>query len=150
MFKSFCDESGISINLSTCLGSEQNNVLCRFYLGVRNKYGQYYKQASYLAARAAISRHVVVELTRPELNLFREAVFHRSNHFLDGQLKTKKLESDEPAVERKISISDEDLKQLKMYFEDVLDSPDQVKLAFYCWYYLTLHCALRRSEVQVA
>ena len=34
VFKSFCDESGISINLSTCLGSELNNVLCRFYLGV--------------------------------------------------------------------------------------------------------------------
>ena len=37
-----------------------------------------------------------------------------------------------------------------MYFEDVLDSPDPIKLAFYCWYSLTLQCALRSSEVQVA
>jgi len=149
-FKSFCDESDISINLSTCSGSELNDVLCRFYLGLRNKNGHYYKRASYLAARAAISRHVVVELSRPELNLFREAVFRRSNHVLDGHLKTKKLEGEEPAVEHKISISDEDIERLRMYFEDVLESPDPVKLAFYCWYNLTLHCALRSSEVQVA
>ena len=53
VFRSFCDESGISINLNTCSGSELNDVLCRFYLGVRNKNGQYYKRASYIAARAA-------------------------------------------------------------------------------------------------
>ena len=37
VFKSFCDESGISIKLSTCSGRELNDVLCLFYLGVRNK-----------------------------------------------------------------------------------------------------------------
>ena len=37
-----------------------------------------------------------------------------------------------------------------MYFDNVLDSPDAVKLSFFCWYNLTLHCAFRSSEVQVA
>ena len=34
VFKSFSDKSGISINLSTCSGSELNDVLCHYYLGV--------------------------------------------------------------------------------------------------------------------
>ena len=150
VLKAFCSESGTPLDLTTCSPSELNDVLCRFYIGVRNKNGQYYKRSSYLAARAAISRHAVVELNRPELNLFREAVFRRSNHVLDGHLKTKKLEGDEPAVEHKLSVSDEDLELLRMYFDDVLDSPDAVKLSYFCWYNLTLHCALRSSEVQVA
>ena len=69
--------------MTTCSASDLNELLCRFYLGVRTRNGQYYKRSSYLAARAAISRHVVVELKRPELNLFREAVFRQSNHVLD-------------------------------------------------------------------
>ena len=50
----------------------------------------------------------------------------------------------------KISVSGEDLERLRVYFNNVLDSPDAVKLSFFCWYKLTLHCALRRREVQVA
>ena len=53
----------------------------------------------------------VTELSRPELNLFREAVFRSSNHVLDGHLKTTRLEGDEPGVKHKISISDEDLER---------------------------------------
>ena len=83
VLKPFCEETGASINLTTCLSSDLNELLCRFYLGVRIRNGQYYKRSSYLPARAAISRHVVVEPKRPELNLFREAVFRQSNHVLD-------------------------------------------------------------------
>ena len=94
-------------------------------------------------SEAKCSRHVV-ELNRPKLNLFCEAVFRQSNHVLDGHLKTKKLEGNELAVEHKLSVSDEDLERLRAYFDDVLDSPDAVRLSFFCWYNLALHCALRR------
>ena len=142
MLKAFCSESGgIPLDLSTCSPSELNYVLCRFYIAVRHKNGR----SSNPAARAAISRHVVVDLNKPELNLFREAVFRRSNHVLDRHLN-------EPAVEHKLSGSDEDFERLKVYvyFDDVLDSPDAVKLSFFCWYNLTLQCSFRSSEVQVA
>ena len=141
VLKAFCSKSGgIPLDLSTCSPSELNYVLCRFYIAVRHKNGR----PSYPAARAASSRHVLVDLNKPELNLFLEAVFRRSNHVLDRHLN-------EPAVEHKLSGSDEDFERLKVYFDDVLDSPvDAVKLSFFSWYNLTLKCAFRSSEVQVA
>ena len=45
------------------------------------------------------------------------------------------------------AICDEDLAKLHSYFEDVLDVPDPVKLTYFCWYPLTLHFALRGSEI---
>ena len=53
-------------------------------------------------------------------------------------------------VEHKLSVSDEDFKRLRVYFDDVLDSPYAVKLSFFFWYNLTLHCAFRNGEVKVA
>ena len=118
--------------------------LFHFYIGLRNKN----ERTSYRVARAAFSRHVVVELNKPELNLFREAVFCRTNHVLDGHLNKeawRRLANDWTHT-----VSDEDFERLKVYFDDVLDSPDAAKLSFFCWYDLKLHCAFRSSEIQVA
>ena len=82
VLKAFCSESGgTPLDLTTCSPSELN-YFASFTLALAgNKNGR----SSYLAAGAAISRHVV-ELNKPELNLFREAVFRRSNQVLDGHL----------------------------------------------------------------
>ena len=80
VFKSFCDESGISINLSTCPGSEVNDVLCRFSWFET-------KTISITSGPPTLrpgQLSAVTELSRPELNLFCEAVFRHSNHVLDG------------------------------------------------------------------
>ena len=55
----------------------------------------------------------------------------------------------EQAVQHKPSIVEEDIHRLEAYFADVLDSTDPVKLTQYCWFYVTLHFALRGAEVQI-
>ena len=126
--------------------AERVELLCRFSIGVRNKNGQ----SSYLAAGAAISRHVVVELNKPDSWTCFARQFSASQTTFWTGTWAKKLEGNEPAVEHKLSVSDEDFERLKVYFDDAFDSPDAVKLSFFCWYNLTLHCAFRSSEVQVA
>ena len=125
-------------------------VCCSFYLGVRNKKGEPYRRASYLAARAAISRHVSVDLNRPEMNIFRQPQFRRSNDVLDGHLKQKKKQGHEPSVEHHLPITEEDLTKLEFYFNDVLEVNDAVKLTYYCWFNITPHFGLRSCEVQVS
>ena len=50
MFLRFlCEESSISIDLTKCLPSQLDEALCRFYLGVRNKNGEFYKKKVYLS-----------------------------------------------------------------------------------------------------
>ena len=74
------------LDLKSCSASELNEVLGKFYLELRMKNGERYK-ASYLAARAAISRYMAVNLSKPTCNVFRQAEFQRSNDILDGVLK---------------------------------------------------------------
>ena len=106
-----------------------------------------YRKSSYLAARAALSRYVAKTLERPECNVFRKAEFQRSNVVLDGTLK-QKAEGNEPSVEHKESIHKSDLAKLALYFHDVLEEGNAVKLTQYCWFNISLHFALRGAEVQ--
>lgn len=148
VFQSFCEENGETVDLSTCSPKDLNALLSRFYVGLRTQKGEYYKKSSYMAARAALSRYLVTVLNREECNLYRCAAFKQSNVVLDGVLKMKKADGHEPSAEHKTAICDEDLAKLHSYFEDVLDVPDPVKLTYFCWYHLTLHFALRGSEIQ--
>ena len=72
-----------------------------FMLAFGTKKGDLYKKALDLAARAALSCHLVCDLGRDDCNLFRNPVFKQSNVVLDGVLKTKKANGEEPAVEHK-------------------------------------------------
>ena len=101
-----------------------------------------------MAARDALSRHLECDLGQDNCNFFRNPVFKQSNVVLDGVLKTKKANGEEPAVEHKESIAADDLAKLDGYFKDVLDSCDPVKLTYFCWYNLSLHFALQGAEVQ--
>ena len=58
MFKSFCEESSVVIDLATCLPSELESILCCFYLGGRIKNGEYYKQSSLTGANPAFQQGV--------------------------------------------------------------------------------------------
>ena len=116
-----------------------------FWLGV---FESRYKKASYLAARAAISRYMAVDLSKPTCNVFRQAEFHSSNDILDGVLKQAKASGEERAVEHKEAITADDLEKIRRYFDDVLDVGDPVKLTQFCWFHLSIHFALRSKEIQ--
>ena len=79
VFRSFCDQQGITIDLKKCSPSEFDAALSQFYVGLRKKNGEMYRKSSYLAARAALSQYVEKTLERPECNVFRKAEFQRSN-----------------------------------------------------------------------
>ena len=50
VFESFCVEKEIVLDLKSCSASELDEVLGKFYLGLRMKNGERYKKTSYLAA----------------------------------------------------------------------------------------------------
>ena len=142
VFKDFCEAREKTLDLETCSPKEMDSFLSEFYLALRNKKGGLYMKASYMAARAALSRYMVKELRREEMNIFRNCAFSQSNAVLDGVLRKKKADGQEPAVDHKSAISDEDLERLKAYFDDVLEAGDPVKLTFFCWFNFVLHFAL--------
>ena len=148
VFESFCVEKEIVLDLKSCSANELDEVLGKFYLGLRMKNAERYKKASYLAARAAISRYMAVDLSKPACNVFRQAEFQRSNNILDGVLKQAKASGEEGAVEHKEAITADDLEKIRRYFDDVLDVGDPVKLTQFCWFHLSIHFALRSKEIQ--
>ena len=150
MFESFCVEKEIVLDLKSCSASDLDEVLGKFYLGLRMKNGERYKKASYLAARAAMSRYMAVDLNKPIFcNVFRQAEFQRSSNILDGVLKQAKASGEERAVEHKEAITADDLEKIRRrYFDDVLDVGDPVKLTQFCWFHLSIHFALRSKKLQ--
>ena len=94
------------LDLKTCSPTEIALLLESFYIDVRKKDQTAYKRNSYLAARSAIHRHLLS--LRSDVDLFNSSLFRKSNHVLDGVLKTKKKNGEEPAVQRKEAISDND------------------------------------------
>ena len=146
VFESFRVEKEIVLDLKSCSASELDEVLGKFYLGLRMKNGERYKKASYLAARAAISRYMAVDLSKPTCNIFRQAEFQRSrNNILDGVLMQAKASGEERAVEHNEAITADDLEKIRRYFDDVLDVGDPVKLTQFCWFHLSIHFALRTA-----
>ena len=148
VFESFCAEKDISIDLTKCSAQDFNDALSLFYVSMRTKQSLVYKKSSYLAARAALGRHVTVTLQRP-FNVFKTQELQESNRILDGVLKKNKAEGVEKLVEHKEAIRKADMERLDDYFRNVLTEGDAVKLTQYCWLNLTLHFALRGSEVQI-
>ena len=138
LFESICVEKEIVLDLKSCSAIELHEVLGKFYLGLRMKNGECYKKASYLAARAAISRYMAVDLSKPTCNVFRQAEFQRSNNILDGGLKQAKASGVERAVEHMEAITADDSEKIRRYFYDVLDVGDPVKLTHFCWFHLSI------------
>ena len=62
VFNFFCEEAGEAVDVKTCSPKELDDALGRFYVGLRNQKGEYYRKASYLAARASMSRCFVTVL----------------------------------------------------------------------------------------
>ena len=63
-------------------------------------------------------------------------------------LKQRRERGEEPRVEHKAAISEEDMECLKEYFRNVTMECDPVKLSQYCWFFLTLHFARRGAGIQ--
>ena len=101
-----------------------------------------------MAARASLSRYFVTVLLREDCNLYHNTAFKQSNNILNGALKMKKADGHETTVEHKASVCNEDLAKLSHYFEDILEAGDPLKLTYFRWFHLTLHFALRGSDVQ--
>ena len=148
VFESFCAEKDISIDLTKCSAQDFSDALSRFYVSMRTKQGLVFKKSSYLAVRAALDRHVTVTLQRP-FNVFKTQELQESNRVLDGVLKKNKAEGVEKLDEHKEAIRKADMERLDDFFRNVLTEGDAVKLTQYCWLNLTLHFALRGSEVQI-
>ena len=130
----------------TCSPTEIALLLESFYIDVRKKDQTAYKRNSYLAARSAIHRHLLS--LRSDVDLFNSSLFRKSNHVLDGVLKTKKKNGEEPAVQRKEAISDNDWTLINEYFADITSKLDPRKLTHYVWFHLTSKFCLRGREVQ--
>ena len=151
VFESFCVEKEIVLDLKSCSASELDEVLGKFHLGLRMKNGECYKKASYLAARAALSRYMAVDLSKPTCNVFVKRNFSvPTTSSIYGVLKQAKASGEERAVEHKeaITADDVDLEKIRRYFDDVLDVGDPVKLTQFCWFHLSIHFALRSKEIQ--
>ena len=80
VFNSFCEEAGEAVDVKTCSPKELDGVLGRFYVGLRNQNGEYYKKASYLAACASLSRYFVTVLLREDCNRYRNTALKQSNN----------------------------------------------------------------------
>ena len=122
---SFCREKCIQLSLETCSAKELDDCLKKFYFGLRTKDGRVYQRSSYVSARSAIQRQLVI-LKRP-FNLRVGEEFQNSNHVLDAVLKKNKAEGQARPVQHKDAISAADKERLDAYFEDVLTSGDTYK-----------------------
>ena len=119
----------------------------QFYSELKSATSDEYRRSSYLAARAAIQRHIRV-LKRP-FNIFMDEAFAYFNKVLKSVLIAHKKAGEEPEVRQKAGITDDDLEKLKGYFVDVLDekSPNAAKSCEYFWFMITSHLCLRASEI---
>ena len=70
--------------MATCSPKETDNFLSKFCLALCNKKECLYMKASYMAARSALSRYMVKELLREEMNIFQIFAFSQSNAVLNG------------------------------------------------------------------
>ena len=146
LFTDYCkDQKASTTNFSSIPIPELSDLVGSFYVDAKTRHGTPFSKNSLLAARSAIQRHLS---SMREINIFSDEAFARTNKLLDGVLKARKRAGNEPAVKHKEPLSEDDLGKLRTYFEDVVETTDAIKLAFYVWYQLTLHFCLRGGEMQ--
>ena len=142
------EEKGVGLSFATCTAEELAAFLERFYAEVKPKKHGEYSKSSYLAARAAIQRHLRI-VKRP-FNIFSDEPFAQANKVLDCVLKRHKKMGLERQTKHKDPISGEDLAKVSAYFDDVLENPTPTKVTEYCWFVITCHFCLRAREVQAS
>ncbi|XP_065199072.1 uncharacterized protein LOC135830787 [Sycon ciliatum] len=146
LFTDYCkDQKASTTNFSSIPIPDLSDLVGSFYVDAKTRHGTPFSKNSLLAARSAIQRHLS---SMREINIFSDEAFARTNKLLDGVLKARKRAGNEPAVKHKEPLSEDDLGKLRTYFEDVVETTDAIKLAFYVWYQLTLHFCLRGGEMQ--
>ena len=77
----------------------------------------------------AIHRHL--GNIQNDVNLYSSLEFQRCNKLLDGLMKEKKRQGDEPSVRHQPSINDPDWQKLDEFFDDILETRDPRKLTYY-------------------
>ena len=142
------EEKGVGLSFATCTAEELAAFLERFYAEVKPKKHGEYSKSSYLAALAAIQRHLRI-VKRP-FNIFSDEPFAQANKVLDCVLKRHKKMGLERQTKHKDPISGEDLAKVSAYFDDVLENPTPTKVTEYCWFVITCHFCLRAREVQAS
>ena len=143
----YCKESSKPlIDFSEIDSPTLANCLEGFYADARKKNGEKYRRNSLMAARGAFNRHL--QTFQPAKNIFKDPDFKTANKVLDGVLKAKKRDGEEPTVQHKSALSDMDLDRMDEYFDDVLECADPRKLSYYVWFTVTTHFCLRGGEVQ--
>ena len=120
------EEKGVGLSFATCTAEELAAFLERFYAEAKPKKHGEYSKSSYLAARAAIQRHLRI-VKRP-FNIFSDEPFAQANKVLDCVLKRHKKMGLEMQTKHKDPISGEDLAKVSAYFDDVLENPTPTKV----------------------
>ena len=146
VFNEYLKQKEHDIDLKSVDPSILSGIIGSFYVDLRKKNGGLYMRNSYLAARSAIHRHI--SSIRTDMNIFSDNAFKRCNKLLDGLLKEKKRQGEEPAVKHKESISDCDWQLIDQYFADISDTKDPRKLTHYVWFHITSKFCLRGREIQ--
>ena len=123
------EEKGVGLSFATCTAEELAAFLERFYAEVKPKKQGECSKSSYLAARAAIQRHLRI-VKRP-FNIFSDEPFAQANKVLDCVLKRHKKMGLERQTKHKDPISGEDLAKVSADFDDVLENPTPTKVTEY-------------------
>ena len=144
VFKRYCDEKKIALDLSSCTSAELSNVLKFFYVEVRNSDGKTYQRSSLASVRAAIQRRLK-DLRRP-INVYKDKEFEFANSIFQANIKDLHQRGQLQATQHKPALREEDLGRVVEYLYSNTDDP--INLAYGAWFFITLHLGLRGCEVQ--
>ena len=128
-FELYFRSKDTEVNFSTIELADLAVLFESFYAFLRRKDGEQYRRNCLMACRSALHRYLGHH--RPNVNLFVDGVFSKSNKVLDLVLKAKKKAGSESAVNHKQPISDDDWKLIQEHFADISTTLDPRKLTTY-------------------
>ena len=130
VFKRYCDEKKIALDLSSCTSAELSNVLKFFYVEVRNSDGKTYQRSSLASVRAAIQRRLK-DLRRP-INVYKDKEFEFANSIFQANIKDLHQRGQLQATQHKPALREEDLGRVVEYLYSNTDDP--INLAYGAWF----------------
>ena len=133
-------------DLKTLPPTELNSVLRKFYYQVRTVDGKLLKPISLRGIRAAMYRNLKSEPNPYKFNIMNDPLFESANQMLKTMAKEYITSPQATKTQHKSAISDEDMKKIGLFTQQVMDNPNPEHLMYLVWFHLALYLGERARE----
>ena len=133
-------------NLKELSPKSLNSILKKFYYEVRTMDGKLLRPISLTGIRSAINRNLRFDPNPYQFDIIVDPAFESANQMVKYMTKKYLSSPEATKTKQRTPISDEDMKKIRKFTQEVMNNPNPRYLMYLAWFYLALYLGEKARE----